>query len=310
VVRRYPVVLAWLADGSLSVTTVRILRRVLTPENYVGVLTEARHRSKKEVELIEARLNPKADVPSTIRRVPGAPASAPPLVLNPASLFANGDPATVSSPVSNPPAHGGGAAARLPPATEHGHEVGSSTPRPVVAPVSPERYRVQFTVSKETHDKLRHVQDLLCREIPDGDPAAIFERALNLLVADIEKKKLAAATRPRAPREKTTGSRDIAAHVRRAVWTRDAGQCAFKGAKGRCTERRFLEWHHVQPFGHQGPGTVDNIALRCRAHNAYESELVFGRFEPSPTARPTETALFPGNPRRSGTADPPAGSSW
>jgi hypothetical protein len=26
---------------------------------------------------------------------------------------------------------------------------------------------------------------------------------------------------------------------------------------------------------------VENISLRCRAHNVYESELVFGRFEPS-----------------------------
>jgi hypothetical protein len=26
---------------------------------------------------------------------------------------------------------------------------------------------------------------------------------------------------------------------------------------------------------------VENISLRCRAHNAYESELVFGRFDPS-----------------------------
>ena len=37
--------------------------------------------------------------------------------------------------------------------------------------------------------------------------------------------------------------------------------------------------HHVQPFGHQGPATVDNISLRCRAHNVYESEQVFGRFD-------------------------------
>jgi hypothetical protein len=43
----------------------------------------------------------------------------------------------------------------------------------------------------------------------------------------------------------------------------------------------FLEWHHVQPVGHHGPATVDNISLRCRAHNVYESELVFGRFDPS-----------------------------
>jgi hypothetical protein len=151
----------------------------------------------------------------------------------------------------------------------------------VVAPLAPERYRVQFTISKETHDKLRHVQDLLCNEVPDGDPAAIFDRALDALLHEVEKKKLAATTAPRAPRGTRTGSRAIAAHVRRAVWKRDGGRCAFGGRKGRCAERRYLEWHHVQPHGHKGPATIENISLRCRAHNVYESELVFGRFDPS-----------------------------
>jgi hypothetical protein len=140
---------------------------------------------------------------------------------------------------------------------------------------------VQFTVSAETHDKLRRVQNLLCREIPSGDPAAIFERALDLLLHDVEKKKLAAVAKPRPPRGSREGLRDIPAHVVRAVWKRDGGQCAFLGRSGRCTERRFLERHHVQPFGHQGPATVENVSLRCRAHNVYESELVFGRFDPS-----------------------------
>jgi len=158
----------------------------------------------------------------------------------------------------------------------------------VIAPLSPERYRLQFTVSKETHDELRHVQNLLCREIPDGDPAAIFERALHLLVHDIEKKKLGATTKGRPPRGSKSGSRDIPAHVRRTVWKRDGGRCAFNGTSGRCTERRYLEWHHVQPFGHQGPPTVENISLRCRAHNVYESELVFGRFDPSVLREPSE----------------------
>jgi hypothetical protein len=147
---------------------------------------------------------------------------------------------------------------------------------------------VQFTVSKETHDKLRRVQNLLCREIPSGDPAAIFERALDLLLQDVEKKKLAAVAKARPPRGSREGSRDIPPHVIRAVWKRDGGQCAFVGRAGRCTERRFLELHHVQPFGHQGPATVENISLRCRAHNVYESELVFGRFDPSVVREPTE----------------------
>jgi hypothetical protein len=70
-VRRYPVILGWLADGSLNVTTVRLLRPVLKPENHLAVLQEARRRSKKEVELIVRRLDPKPDAPSTIRKAPG-----------------------------------------------------------------------------------------------------------------------------------------------------------------------------------------------------------------------------------------------
>ncbi len=260
-VRRYPVILGWLTDGSLNVTTVRILRPVLTPENHLAVLTEARHRSKKEVEVIAARLDPKPDVVSTIRKLP-APAAAPAPTL----------PLAEDGPAPPPPV-------APPPSPVH---------RPLIAPLTPERYRVQFTVSKETHDKLRRVQDLLCREIPDGDPAVIFDRALDLLLHDVEKKKLAATNKPRAPRGSKPGSRDVSAHVRRVVWKRDGGRCAYSGKGGRCTERRYLEWHHLQPHSHQGPATVENISLRCRAHNVYESELAFGRFDPSVVREGTE----------------------
>jgi len=71
-------------------------------------------------------------------------------------------------------------------------------------------------------------------------------------------------------------SRHIAAAVKRAVWERDNGQCAFVGAAGRCTERGFLEYHHVVPYADGGATTAENLELRCRAHNAYESERWFG----------------------------------
>src|SRR5207244_12843268 len=74
------------------------------------------------------------------------------------------------------------------------------TRRPIIETTSPERYRVQFAIGKESHDKLRRVQDLLRREIPDGDPAAIFDRAITLLLEKVEKAKLGAAAKPRAPR--------------------------------------------------------------------------------------------------------------
>lgn len=64
--------------------------------------------------------------------------------------------------------------------------------------------------------------------------------------------------------------------MKRDVWTRDGGQCAFVGAAGRCSETGFLEYHHVVPYADGGDAIAANIQLRCRAHNAYEAEEWFG----------------------------------
>jgi hypothetical protein len=194
----------------------------------------------------------------------------------------------------------------------------------VVTPLSPERYRIQFTVGKETQDKLRQVQDLLRREIPDGDPGAIFDRALTLLLEDVARKKLAATPKPRPSRGSTPGSRHVPAAVKRKVWIRDHAQCAFVSPAGRrCRERAFLEFHHVDAYALGGEATVDNISLRCREHNAYEAELLFGPWDPAavremPAAYSTWSGAtrrkaqrtVPDSPRGElrGSADPAAAS--
>ena len=61
------------------------------------------------------------------------------------------------------------------------------------------------------------------------------------------------------------------------MWRRDGGRCAFVSASGqRCTERTFLEIHHLQPYALKGPSTAGNLSLACRRHNQYEAERVFG----------------------------------
>jgi len=68
-----------------------------------------------------------------------------------------------------------------------------------------------------------------------------------------------------------------AADVQRAVSERDQDRCAFIARNGRrCGERRFLEFHHVVPYAAGGKPTIDNIQLRCRAHNRYEATLFYG----------------------------------
>ena len=77
------------------------------------------------------------------------------------------------------------------------------------------------------------------------------------------------------------------------MWARDRGQCAFVSRDGRrCGERVFLEYHHVTPYAREGPATIANIELRCRGHNVYEAEQIFGPHRTSklPELRPPSAA--------------------
>jgi len=149
--------------------------------------------------------------------------------------------------------------------------------RTVVAPLSEETYRVQFTLRKDAHDKLRRLQDLLRHQIPKGDPAVIFERGMDALLAEVLRKKTAAVERPRDGKPADPASRHVPARVKRAVWKRDGGACAFTAPDGRrCSEKGRVEYHHVVPYAAGGQTTLENLELRCTAHNRYEAERHFG----------------------------------
>lgn len=274
--RRHPVILDMLAAGFVNLTTVCLLAPHLTASNHIDVLNAARHKSKREVELLVASVRPQPAVPSVVRKLPDHASSqgqkaAPSIVRT-----LDNAPIAIPAPTTHPAARSA-----------------------VVAPLTPERYKVQFTVTRETYGKLRRAQDLLRHTIPSGDPAAIFDRALTLLLKDVEKAKLTAGARPRISAPPKEGSRHVPAAVKRDVWERDGGQCAFVGTSGRCTERGFLEFHQVVPFAAGGSATTENIQLRCRAHNGYEAEQFFG-----PLLAREEAAVFGyrplGNPARQG----------
>jgi hypothetical protein len=258
--RKWPVVLELLADGSLHLTAVMLLSRHLTAENHDALFAAARHKSKRELEEIVAALRPQLAVPATVRKLPTSkmlePAVAP-------------DASAVDIPAANPTA-----------VVESSERLLVAPPRPaVIKPLAPERYKLQLTLSRETHDKLREAQDLLRHRIPDGDIEAILDRALTLLLAELHKTKHAAVRQPRGEQSNIAPGRHVPAAVKRTVWQRDEGRCAFVGAAGRCKERGFLEYHHVVPFADRGPTTVENLELRCRAHNGYEAHRWSGMSE-------------------------------
>jgi hypothetical protein len=72
-------------------------------------------------------------------------------------------------------------------------------------------------------------------------------------------------------------SRCVPAAVRRAVYQRDDARCSFISQDGRrCEARVLLELDHVEPWANLGDAGVDNIRLRCRAHNQLHARECFG----------------------------------
>jgi len=90
--------------------------------------------------------------------------------------------------------------------------------RPIVEPTSPDRYRVQFTIGKESHERLQRLQALLRREIPSGDPGAIFDRAIALLLERVEKQKLGLTSRSRPIRPGTERASRDTCRINPSAW--------------------------------------------------------------------------------------------
>jgi len=291
---RFPGILERLADGALNLTTMTLLTRHLTAENHLELLESARGRSKSEVKKIVARLAPKPDVATSVRKVP-APRSAPSPIDAPSPEAAPTALAVPMAPADAPRGSTAQDVGVLGWPTEAAVSNATATPadpfrsvalpttatiartesrRAAVDALSPDRYKLQLTIDGDTLEMLRLAQDMGRHTNPSGDESQILKSALALLVEHLAKTKFAATDDPRPARGVEPDSRHVPAAVKRTVWVRDRGRCAFISDNGhRCEERAFLEFHHVHPYAEGGPPTVENIALRCRMHNRYEWEL-------------------------------------
>jgi hypothetical protein len=194
-----------------------------------------------EVEELVARLAPKPDVPSSIRKMP--------------------DQRTL------PPVAAGAGPVRPP----------REPKRPQVEPLSPARYRVELTVDQATRDRLEYARSLMRHRNPTGDLEVVVAQALEALVEKLEKERHGKTERPRASR----GSADpghVTQAARREVVARDGAQCSFVSADGeRCSSGDFLEIDHLEPRALGGTGEPSNLRVLCRAHNRYAAEQAFGR---------------------------------
>jgi hypothetical protein len=79
-----------------------------------------------------------------------------------------------------------------------------------VEALSPGRYKVQFTASVTLRDKLERLTALMRSEVPDGDLAAVVERAVTEKLERLEARRFAktAASQSNQPAAQGRGRRD------------------------------------------------------------------------------------------------------
>jgi 5-methylcytosine-specific restriction endonuclease McrA len=155
-----------------------------------------------------------------------------------------------------------------------------NTGRATVQPLSPGRYKVQFTASTELKSQLERLAALMRSEVPDGDIGRVIERAVAEKLERLEARRFGKTAAPRKTlrhSDPTPKSRQIPAPVRRAVHARDEGRCRFVDEQGRrCSERHRLEFHHRYPYGKGGDHSLGNVMLLCPQHNRYLAERDYG----------------------------------
>ena len=244
--RTCPRVFEVLEQGRIHLTGLRLLAPHLTPENADDLLSAAIHKSKEDIEQLLAARTPRLDVPAMV--APVAVEGAPEHLGNADLQEVRGAPA---------------AAVR---------------PRACVAPLSAEAFAVQFTRSRKADERFRYLQSLLGHQVSRGDLAEVYARAVEALVAKMERVRFGACDKPRkGGSQASTDPRYVSAETKRTVWKRDGGQCTYVSESGhRCEATGDVQFDHVVEVARGGQSTVDNIRLRCLGHNQHTAEKTFG----------------------------------
>jgi len=259
---RLPAILAALAEGRLNLTAVSLLARHVTEDNVDDLVRTAEKKTKEDLRRFLMERFPRQDLfAMAARQEPSL------LRMDDREEIRSEEQSLLRSADASDPA--------MPEPLIGRHPNGIPVAR---VQVPEERFVLKVALERKTHDKLHQARELLGHRVPSGDMAEILDHVLEVFIAQAEKRKFAATSKPSSRRAfSAPKGHHITAEVKRAVVERDGKQCTFVGAGGkRCPARGLLEFDHIEPVALGGTSTVENLRLRCRTHNQYAAELAFG----------------------------------
>ncbi|GEJ55355.1 HNH endonuclease [Anaeromyxobacter diazotrophicus] len=304
VLRRRPGLAEPLRDGRLSLSTAAALGPVLTEGNWEEVVGRAAFKTKAETEHLVATLQPRRAPREGLRRLAGAVETAAalsrPLEAGCLELDRGGGRAPAPQPEAArgavrwaPGTSGNPSRLEVPGAEACPPQLEPPRPPPprraTLEAIDADSYSLRVTIDAELKKDLDQLKSLLAHKVRNGELGALLREAVKCAIEKHGKRRGAVEpSRQRkspAPAEKAPppapapGQREpIPAAVRREVWKRDGGPCAWCSPDGRrCGSTWMLELDHIQPVALGGRSTADNLRLVCRNHNSLHAEHVFGR---------------------------------
>jgi hypothetical protein len=266
VARRWPEVLEMIEKGVLHLTALIVLR-------------QAHGKPRRELETRVGARAPRPPQPDFARRIPAAggwsvAVGAP---LHAVEVLPSGGTSSSPVDVASMPVEGTAPETAGPP------------PRPwewqAMVPVAMDRVRIGFDAGLAVMRLIDRARQVLRHKYPEGRLEDVVKEALEILLdrKDPQRRltlkrapvvrEADAVPKPRFLRALTTG-RYIPAWVKRAVWERDAGRCAWRFEDGTiCGSKDWIEYDHVRPFARGGRSdTPRNVRLLCRLHNGLAAE--------------------------------------
>jgi 5-methylcytosine-specific restriction endonuclease McrA len=136
---------------------------------------------------------------------------------------------------------------------------------------------VTLRVGREFREELAAVSALLSHAVPSGKREDVLLHVLRAQRRVLERRRHGSPKRASAPAACDTSKRHIPAAVRREVFEREGGSCAYVGDEGRrCGSTVRLEYQHIVPFACGGPSSAKNLTLFCQPHNLLQAEKDFG----------------------------------
>jgi hypothetical protein len=135
---------------------------------------------------------------------------------------------------------------------------------------------LRLTLDKETMENLERLREIWSHKMPGASMADLVKA-----MAAYCRQKLDPDVKTEPKKHSSTPApegRYIPVPIKRAVSKRDKGCCTYEDPTTgrRCGSRYQLEFDHKVPFARGGKSTVENLRLRCRAHNQWHAIEAYG----------------------------------